>query len=213
MSATIEIPAPNLTFTIPATAERIDRTAAALQANGFNVILVKDGVEATATALSLIPDGVSVFDGSSVTLEKIGLSNEIATSTRFNAVRPKLLELYAAGDRDGMRLIGAAPDYMVGSIHAITETGEVVVGSGSGSQLGPYAYSAAKVIWVVGHQKLVGTLDEGLQRVREYTYPKESERLQSLYGMQAMLNKILIVNKEHVPDRVTVILVREELGF
>lgn len=213
MSTTVELPTPNPIFATPAGNDRLDRVAAALEETGVTVIVVNTGAEAAEKALSLIPDGVEVFDSSSETLNAIGLSQAIASSTRFNAVRPKLLELYAAGDRDGMRRIGATPDYIVGSVHAMTEDGEVVVGSGTGSQLGPYAYTAKNVIWVVGHQKLVGTLEEGLQRVREYSYPKESARVFAMAGRPGALNRILILNREFVPGRTTAILVREELGF
>lgn len=213
MSTTVELPTPNPIFATPAGNDRLDRVAAALEETGVTVIVVDTGAEAAEKALSLIPDGVEVFDSSSETLNAIGLSQAIASSTRFNAVRPKLLELYAAGDRDGMRRIGATPDYIVGSVHAVTEDGEVVVGSGTGSQLGPYAYTAKNVIWVVGHQKLVGTLEEGLQRVREYSYPKESARVFAMAGRPGALNRILILNREFVPGRTTAILVREELGF
>jgi hypothetical protein len=213
MSATIEIPTPNLTFTTPATAERIERVAAALQANGFNVILARSGAEAYEQVVSLIPEGAEVFDGASVTLEQIGLSAEVANSGRYTPIRSRLMELAAAGERDEMRRLGAAPQYMVGSVHAITEEGEIVVGSGTGSQFGPYAYTAANVIWIVGHQKLVGTLEEGLQRLREYSVPKTIEQTISKYGVATSLNKILITSREHAPGRTTVILVREELGF
>jgi hypothetical protein len=213
MTQAIELPLPNLAFAAPATIDRLDRVAAALEDAGVKAIIVETGADAAATALSLIPDEVEVFDGSSETLKAIGLSKAIADSTRFNPIRPRLLELYAAGDRDGMRRLGAAPDYMIGSVHAITEAGEIVIGSGTGSQLGPYAYTAKHVIWIAGHQKLVGTIEEGLQRVREYSYPKESARIFAERGMAAQLNRILILNREFVPGRATAILVREELGF
>jgi hypothetical protein len=123
------------------------------------------------------------------------------------------MELYAQGDRAGMRKIGAAPEVKVGSVHAITDHGEALVGSGTGSQLGPYAYSAAKVIWVVGAQKLVTDVEEGLRRLREYSHPREDARMRALYGSPSSLNKILIVNREPVPERTTVILVNEEVGY
>jgi hypothetical protein len=119
------------------------------------------------------------------------------------------------GDRDraGMRKIGAAPEVMIGSVHAITEDGEALIASGSGSQLGPYAYSAGSVIWVVGAQKVVTDLEEGLRRLREYSHPREDARFRAERGSPSSLNKILILNRESVPGRTTVILVNEELGY
>lgn len=213
MSTTLEISAPNMEFANLADSDRVARTANALEANGFRTIIVESAEEAKRTVLDLLPEGGEIFDSSSQTLEHLGITSEIAESPRFRAIRPRLMELYAQGDRTGMRKIGAAPDVVVGSVHAVTEQGEVIVGSGSGSQLGPYAFGAGNVIWVVGVQKLVGSLEEGLRRVREYSLPLESERLLKVAGYPSSLNKILIVNKESVPDRVTVVLVNQALGF
>ena len=111
-----------------------------------------------------------------------------------------------------MRKLGAAPDYIVGSAHAITDDGEIVVGSGSGSQLGAYAYAGGNVILVVGHQKLVRDLDEGLRRVREYSLPLEFKRMQGVGYPGSLLAKTLIIHAEP-SGRIAVILVPETLGF
>jgi hypothetical protein len=112
-----------------------------------------------------------------------------------------------------MRALGARPDVILGSVHAITEQGEVVVASASGSQLGPYASGAGKVIWVAGSQKIVPTLDEAMRRIREYALPLEDERAQLVYGQGSFIGKELIFYREYLPDRVHVILVKEKLGF
>jgi hypothetical protein len=111
-----------------------------------------------------------------------------------------------------MRKLGAAPDYIIGSAHAITDDGEIIVGSGSGSQLGAYAYAGGNVILVVGHQKLVRDLAEGLRRVREYSLPREYARMQAAGFPGSLLAKTLIIHQEP-SDRITVILVPETLGF
>ncbi len=95
----------------------------------------------------------------------------------------------------------------------MTESGQVMLASNTGSQLGPYAYGAGKVIWVVGAQKLVKDLEEGMRRIEEYCVPLEEVHMQQLYKMHTGLNKILIVNKEIRPERITMIIVKEELGF
>lgn len=213
MVATADLLTPNAVFAELPSRERVTRVAAALEANEFNVIVVDTPEQAKEAALALVPEGAEVFDALSETLNAIGVSSEILESGRYNPVRPKLMELYAKGDRAGMRLIGATPDVMLGSVHAVTESGELIVGSGSGSQLGPYAYSAGSVILVAGAQKIVRTIDEGLRRLREYSLPRENERMQAAYGRPSSLNKILILNREFVPGRTTVILVNAELGF
>ena len=113
--------------------------------------------------------------------------------------------------RTGRKLM-ANPEYVIGSVHAITHRGQVLIASGSGSQLAGYAFGASHVIWVVGAQKIVRDLDEGLRRIWEYSYPLENERMQTLYGMDSFPAKILLFEGE-MPGRISVLLVKEALGF
>jgi hypothetical protein len=112
-----------------------------------------------------------------------------------------------------IRKLGAAPDYAAGSIHAVTESGQVLIASNTGSQLGPYASGAGKVIWVVGAQKIVRDLEEGFRRIEEYSVPLEDVHMQQLYNAHTNLSKVLIINKEIRPGRITMIIVKEELGY
>jgi hypothetical protein len=112
-----------------------------------------------------------------------------------------------------MQKMGATPEYMVGSVQAVTETGSVIIASKTGSQLAGYASAAAHVIWVVGTQKIVLTLEDGLKRVTEYTLPLEDARAFKAYSIHSSINKLLIVHKEFIPGRTTMILVKENLGF
>jgi len=132
---------------------------------------------------------------------------------RYDSVRAKLAKMNRETQNREMIKLGAVPQYIVGSVHAVTEDGKVVVASNTGSQLAPYAASAEHVIWVVGTQKIVPNLDEGLKRVREYTYPLEDERALQAYGMNSFISKWLIVNREVIPGRTSMILVKEKLGF
>src|SRR6266480_7686204 len=99
---------------------------------------------------------------------------------------------------DEIRRLSAAPDVMLGSAHAVTETGTLLAASMSGSQLGPYASGAGQVILVVGTQKIVSDLEEGLRRVNEYAFPLEDARAQAAYGIHSGVNKVLIINRELV---------------
>ena len=175
--------------------------------------IVETGADASRLALGLIPDGAEVFTATSQTLEEIGLTAEIDASTRLRSVRSVLKQMDMATQWHEMRVLGARPDVIVGSVHAITEQGEVVVASASGSQLGPYASGAGKVIWVVGSQKIVPSLDEAMRRIREYALPLEDERAQLAYGQGSFIGKELIFYREYLADRVHVILVKEKLGF
>ena len=114
--------------------------------------------------------------------------------------------------REIRKLIGA-PDYAAGSVHAVTEDGHVLIASNTGSQLGPYASGAGKVIWVVGAQKIVKDLNEGFRRIEEYVLPLEEAHMQELYKVSTAVSKVLIVNREIRPNRITMIIVKEELGF
>ena len=112
-----------------------------------------------------------------------------------------------------LRKLGAAPDWAVGSVHAVTEDGKVAVASATGSQLPAYAYSSGNVIWVVGTNKIVKNLDEAFERVYKHTLPLEDARARKVYGFGSGVNKLLIFNRESVPGRITMILIKEKLGF
>jgi acyl-CoA hydrolase len=192
----------------------VSTTAKNLEANGFRVIVVPSGAEAREAVEKLLPEGAEVFDSTSVTLESTGIARMIQESGRYRPIRPALLKLRAEGKSPEQRKLGASPDYVVGSVHAITEQGQVLAASGSGSQLSPYAFGAEHVIWVVGTQKIVTDLDEAFRRIYDYSLPKESERARKAYGVPgSFVAKLLMFNRELAPNRITIILVNERLGF
>jgi LUD domain len=192
---------------------RATRTAAALEANGIRVLRAADAAEAKRIVLGLIPDGSQVHHGASQSLEVSGIIDEIERSPRYNTVRPRIRSLDRNTQADEIRRLSAAPDVMLGSVHAVTETGALLAASMGGSQLGPYASGAGRVILVVGTQKIVSDLEEGLRRINDYAFPLEDARAQAAYGIHSAVNKVLIINREIIPDRITVVLVDEVLGF
>ncbi len=185
----------------------------ALEAHSIRAVVFESGEEARSYVLDLIPSGAEVYNSPSRTLELIGLAEDIEHATRFQSVRARLHLLDRVTQRNEMRKLGASPDVLVGSVHAITEQGEIMIASAVGSQLGPAASGAGIVIWVVGTQKLVRTLEDGFRRIREYCLPLESERTQQVYGQTSAINKLLIVNGEAYPGRITIVLVKQLLGF
>jgi YkgG family uncharacterized protein len=205
--------APNREFARVANDEQIERTAKALEANNIHTLIAENGEEAKRLFFELIPDGSEIFLGASVTLETLGIKNEIDKSGRFDALRPKIFAMNRETQAREIRKLGGTPDYAAGSVQAVTEDGQVLIASNSGSQLGPYASGAGKVIWVVGAQKIVRDLNEGLRRIQEYNYPLEEQHMQQLYGVGTHINKVLIVNGELRPNRITMIIVKEKLGF
>ena len=192
---------------------RVRRTAAALEANGITVLRARDSAEARRIVLGLIPDGSQVHHGASQSLEVSGITAEIEKGGRYEPLRPRIFGMDRKTQADEIRRLGASPDVMLGSVHAVTETGSLLTASMGGSQLGPYASGAGRVILVVGTQKIVSDLEEGLRRIDEYAFPLEDARAQAAYGIHSAVNKVLIINREIVPGRITVVFVDEVLGF
>jgi hypothetical protein len=205
--------APTASFAEQATDEQIQRTAKALEANGMKVLIAENSDEARRMFFELVPEGSEVFLGASVTLEALGIKETIDKSGKYDAVRPKLFAMDRTTQAREIRKLGGAPDYGAGSVQAVTEDGKVLIASNTGSQLGPYASGAGKVVWVVGAQKIVKDLGEGLRRIDEYCVPREEENMQRRYNRSTYPSKILIVQREIRPGRVTVIIVKEALGF
>ncbi len=191
----------------------VKRTVAALEANGIIVLRAPDAAAAKRTVLNLIPDGSQVYHGASQTLDLVGITDEIDKSGRYDPLRPRIWGMDRKTEADEIRRLGAAPDVMLGSVHAVTETGSLLAASMSGSQLGPYVSGAGRVILVVGTQKIVPDLEQGLRRINEYAWRLEDARAQAAYGIHSAVNKVVIINREITPGRTTVVLVDEVLGF
>jgi len=204
---------PNPKFAQPATHEQIERAAARLEEHGIHAVVVPNRAEALRTVLSMIPEHSEVLALASETIGQVGLAKEVDESGKFVSLRKKLYALDRKTQGREMRQIGQSPDVAVGSVHAVTEEGDLLIASATGSQLGPDSFGAGKVIWVVGAQKVVPTLLDGLQRLREYSYPLEDARALTAYGMNSGLNKILVISREINPGRANVVLVEEVLGF
>ena len=200
-------------FSTPASEERIQRTAQALRANNIETVVVDTAADAKREALERIPDGAEVHSGASKTLQQTGLVAELETSGKITWLRRQLLALDRATQGREIRKLGAAPDVMLGSVTAVTEGGQLVTASNSGSQLGPYASGAGRLILVIGAQKIVTDLDAALRRVYEHALPLESERLRAALGVDSFVSKLLITNRDARPGRTTAIIVREPLGF
>jgi hypothetical protein len=200
-------------FAVLADETRVKRTAAALEANGISVLRAADATEAKRVVLDLIPEGSHVHHGASVTLEATGIAEEIEKSGRFDPIRPRIWSMDRMTQANEIRRLTSSPDVMLGSVHAVTETGSLLAASMGGSQLGPYVSGAGRVILVVGTQKIVADLEEGLRRIDEYSFPLEDARAQAAYGISSGVNKVLIINREYMPGRTTVVLVDEVLGF
>ncbi len=196
-----------------ASEQKIESTISALKANGIDALVAENGEEAKKKVLGLLPDGAEVMNMTSVTLDTTGISKEIQDSERFHSARKKLFSMDMKTQPAEIRRLSAAPEYAVGSAHAVTEDGKILIASASGSQLPAYAFGSGKVIFVAGIQKIVKNLEEGIKRIYEYVLPLEDKRARKAYGVGSGVNKLLIINKEAMPGRITMIFVKENLGF
>jgi hypothetical protein len=201
----------NEAFASPADSAAVDRAAAALCANGFDARVVNSGAEAREMVLSLIPEGAEVGEGASITLDQIGVTEALEKSGRYDAIRPRTRSMDRATQMREIRKMGAAPDFQVNSVQAVTEDGRMLDVSATGSQLSPLAFGAGKLIIVAGSQKIVPDLATAFRRVQEYSYPIEDVKMQELYGMHSAVRKSLVFGSD-TPGRTTVILVREPVG-
>ena len=200
-------------FTDPAPAQRLERAATALTAHGFTVEILDDAADARRRIKDLIPEGAIVFTGASETLRLSGIDEDINTSGRYDALRQRTRGMDRASELNEIWRLISTPDVIVGSVHAVTETGSLVVASASGSQLPGYAGAAARAIWIVGAQKVVPDLNTALRRVEEHCLPLESARAQKVYGQPSAINRLLVLNADLNPGRGTVLLLREAIGF
>jgi L-lactate utilization protein LutC len=192
----------------------INKTVESLNRRGFNAIVVSTKDEAREAALSMIAEGSEVMTMTSKTLEEVGIAEAINSGSEYVSLKNKLVSMDRTKESREMQEIGAAPAVAVGSVHGVTEDGQIIIASATGSQLPAYAYGADKVIWVVGAQKISKTLDTAMQRLNEYVLPLESERARIAYGVEGSnVSKLLIMNNEFTPNRIHVILVKEPLGF
>ena len=184
----------------------------ALEEHGFSVVVVDDLDAAREAVLARIPHGSSVMTNTSVTLAETGIADAINDGGPYESARNKMLVLDFATQAQDMKAIGGQPDYAVGSVHAVTRDGTLVIASASGSQLASYAWGAANVIFVVGAQKLVPTLGAAHERIYQHSLVLEDARAIAAYGQHSSVGKILEIHTE-LPGRIHIVLVRQVVGF
>jgi len=189
----------------------LESLAERLRERNFEVVIVDDAAQARDEVLKRIPEGASVNSGKSKTLEDAGIL-DVLMGDGYDFIRKRTMKLDRMKDRDQIRKLWAAPDVMVNSAHALTEAGQIVMTSASGSQIGPVASGAGKVVLVIGSQKIVPDLDAAFRRIREVVFPYEDARLREQLGVGTKSTRTLILDSDFMPGRTTVILVREPIG-
>ncbi len=187
-------------------------TVVALEEHGFSVEVVDDLDAAREAVLARIPKGSSVMTNTSVTLQETGIADAINDGGPYESARNKMFALDFATQAQEMKAIGGQPDYALGSVHAVTRDGTLVIASASGSQLASYVWGAGNVIFVVGAQKLVPTLEVAHERIYQHSLKLEDARAYAAYGQNSSVGKILEIHQEP-PGRIHVVLIRQSVGF
>ncbi|HSX24837.1 MAG TPA: lactate utilization protein [Candidatus Andersenbacteria bacterium] len=196
--------------------EQITTATTNLEKNNIHGLVVSSGAEALAKIKEMIPAGASVMNGSSVTLESIGFVDYLKAGQHgWNNLHETILREEDKTKQAELRKQAALSDYYLGSVHALSETGEFLIASNTGSQLPHIVFTSKNLIFVVGAQKIVPNLAEGFKRLEEYVVPLEDKHMIEKYGYGTSLNKIVIFKKENpkMGRNVTVIIVNEKLGF
>jgi len=195
--------------------EKIKETMKALEKRGVTAELVETKEEALSKLKGLIPPGSEIMLGGSKTLEQIGFIDLLKSKKHpWRNLKDEVLIEKDPKKQWELRKKSVTADYFLGSVHAVAETGEVLIASASGSQIPSYAFSSDNVIWVVGAQKIVQTLEDGFRRLREYVLPLEDKRVKSIGQSGSTIGKILLFERETNPNRkITLIFVNEKLGF
>jgi hypothetical protein len=199
-------------FTTLPTEETLAATVVALEEHGSSVEVVDDLDAARVAVLARIPEGSSVMTNTSVTLDETGIAKAINDGGPYESVRNTMLALDYATQAQEMKAIAGQADFALGSVHAVTVDGALVIASASGSQLAAYAWGAANVILVAGAQKLVPTLDAARERIFEHSLKLEDARAYAAYGQNSYVGKILEIHQE-LPGRIHVVLIRQAVGF
>jgi L-lactate utilization protein LutC len=194
----------------------ITRTIDALKNRGISAELVSTRSDALKVITARIPEGAEVMTGSSTSLDQIGFTELLKSGAhQWKNLKQELMSEKDPAKQRSLRVKATGAEYFIGSVQAVSETGEIVVASASGSQIPAYAFSARNVVWVVGAQKIVRSLEEALRRVREHALPLETARMKSQGFPGSMIGKILILEREppQFGRSLTMILVNEKLGF
>jgi hypothetical protein len=191
----------------------LQATVVALEEHGFSVEVVDDLDSARQAVLARIPEGASVMTNASMTLIESGIEAAInGAGSHWDSARNRMFALDFATQAQEMKVIGGQSDYSLGSVHAVTRDGTLVIASASGSQLASYAWGAANVIFAVGVQKLVPTLAAAHERIYQHSLPLEDARAQAAYGQHSQVGKILEIHQE-MPGRIHIVLIRQQVGF
>ena len=203
-----------------------EKTAATIIANLENRQMkgwyCEDSAAAVKKVLDLMPEHASVTWGGTMTLEECGLMDALKKGSytlidRLSAKTPEEKKtLYAKA---------VCADYFFMSANAITLDGELVNIDGAGNRVACLCSGPDNVIVLVGMNKVVASVEEGHDRVRNVAAPINALRLNKKTPCAAtgrcskcqspdcICSQIVVTRRSHIPGRIQVILIGEELGY
>lgn len=194
--------------------KKLEVMSSKMKERNFEVEIVVNKKAALEAIKNSLPNGAEVMTGSSITLKEIGLMDYLSSKeSKVISLQEKINQENDEAKRQDLRRQSLAAEYFIASVNAVTEDGILVAVDATGSRVGAMPFAAKKLIIVVGAQKVTKNVEEAMQRIREYVFPKESARAMAVYGMGSMFGKWVIFEREAFAGRVKVILVEEKLGF
>ena len=193
--------------------ESISRTVEALTARNVETLVVDDGAQALAKLKELVPEGSVIFNNTSETLDSIGYSDYVHGNPKYRNLHDDMVAETDPSNQRDLRRRATLAEYFIGSVQAVAETGEVVVASGSGSQIAAYVYNAERLIWLAGTPKICPSLSEAIDRVRGYTLERHDSWLEVRGRIPSPIGKLMVFENEVVAGRITMILIKESLGW
>ena len=195
--------------------EAIAKVVENLKERNIHAIVVDTKEEALEGIKKLIPKGSSVMNGSSTTLNEIGFVDYLKDGKHgWDNVHENILSEKDKAKQARLRKESVLADYFLGSVHAITEAGQLMIASASGSQIPSYAFTSDNVIWVASANKIVPDREAGFKRIEDYVFPLENKRMQGVGYPGSTIGRVLVIEREIMPNRhLTLILVKEKLGF
>ena len=195
--------------------ETIEKTIGALKNHGIDVIFVENKEQALKEILKNVPEGSKIMNGSSTTLIQIGFSEMLKSGDhKWKNLHEDILKEPDYGKQSDLRRKALTEtDYFLSSVNAITQDGKLVAVDFSGSRVGALPFAAKNALIVAGANKIVSDLEEAFARIKNYVINLENERAMKVYGMKSGFGKWVIIEKEAVPNRIKLILVKEALGF
>lgn len=189
------------------TEQRAALVVAALKRRHFQAQYVPDRAAALDAILATIPEGASVFRSESTTLDQLAVQDRLREGGRHKVTFVAEDTQADAALRMKLEREAFFADVFLTSATAVTQDGRIVSGGGAmGNGVAPMIFGPAKVVIVVGMNKIVKDKEAAFARVADLHATGEDPRL--TYNSTGMLESAL----PRFSERINVILVGEELG-